>query len=93
MGGASRHSFVNKSCTEVFLGYIISKSLPQCLLQCSNFIINLEWVDHGTRPKVRWTYVVLYKKNRENRERTKFFDQLTCVGKVMLFWVMHYRKV
>jgi hypothetical protein len=43
----------------------------------------LSFLDVGTRPKVKWLFVVFHKKKQENKKKT--FDQLTFLGKIMFF--------
>jgi hypothetical protein len=43
------------------------------------------WVDVGTRPKVRWIYVLFHKKS--GKYGKSFFRSNDIYRKVMLFWV------
>jgi hypothetical protein len=59
--------------------------------QASNKGCGLEWVDVGTRPKVRWINVVFDEKIRKIEK--KVLIELTFIGKVMLFRIIHCIRV
>jgi hypothetical protein len=55
-------------------------------------LLNPGWVDVGNETKVKWIYLVFHKK-KKIRIRGKNIDQLTFIGEITAFRVMHYIRV